>query len=142
QTTVLDALSNDYASHANGIIIKTSASTTSSDISPGGYTVNRYTMATEKLTTAISTLSDAKLTASQLIFEVPASERAAIVAYSISAVEYASRQGYFTLVAKQGNNTYPRPVGPVNANAAPSALGGRSVSNYLKVVPREEDTPA
>lgn len=142
QTTVLDALSNDYASHANGIIIKTSASTTSSDISPGGYTVNRYTIATEKLTTAISTLSDAKLTESQLIFEVPASERAAIVAYSISALEYAARKGDFTLVVKHGDKTYSLPVSSIDVNAAARALGGSSVSNYLKVVLEEGDTPA
>jgi len=142
QTTLLDGLSNDYASDANGIIIKQSASTTSSDISPGGYSVNRYTVNTEKLITAISTLSDSKLTTSQLIFEVPTSERSAIVAYSVSALEYAARKGDFTLVVKHGDMTYKLPISSIDVTNAARALGGSSVSNYLKIVVEEGETPA
>lgn len=142
QTTVLDALPNDYEAAANGLAIKTSASAISSDVSPGGYTVNRYTVATEKLVTAISTLADAKMTNAQIIFEVPASERSAIVAYSVSALEYAERKGNFTLVVKHGNRTYELPVSSIDVTAAARAAGGNSVSNYLKLVLEEGETPA
>jgi len=142
QTTVLDTLTDDYASDANGIIIKPSASSKSTEISPGGYSVNRYTITTEKLITAISTLSDANLTTSQLIFEVPSSERSAIVAYSVSALEYAARKGNYTLVVKHDDMTYELPVSSIDVNSAARALGGSSVSNYLKVVFEEGETPA
>lgn len=142
QTTVLDVLTDDYTSAINGLLIKTSASSTSSDVSPGGYSATRYTLVTEKLITAISTLADANMTKAQIIFEVPASERAAIVALSVSALEYAERKGDFTIVVKHGNRTYELPVASINVTAAARALGGNSVSNYLKLVLEEGETPA
>jgi len=142
QTTVLDGLSNDYASDAKGLIIRPTAATTSSDISPGGFSVNRYTLATDKLVTAITTLADAQMPNADLIFEVPSSERSAIVAYPVSALEMAARRGNFNLVVKHGDKTYEVPVSSVDVTAASRALGGNSMSNYLKLVFEEGNTPA
>jgi len=142
QTTLADSLSTDYAEAANGLIIKPSASTQSSDVSPGGYSVNRYTINNEKLNTAISTLSDAQMKNAKIIFEVPASERAAIVVYPVASLDYALRKGDFTLVVKHGTKTYELPISAIDITAATKALSGNSSTNQVKLVIEEGQTPA
>lgn len=142
QTTVLDALSDDYASATNGILLKTTASSTSSDISPGGKSVTKYTVNTEKLITAVTTLANSNMTTANIVFDVPATEKAAIVAYSIAALEAAKQKGNYTLVVNHGDLSYSIPLSSIDLNKAAFQSGGNSISNYLRIAFEEGSSSA
>src|SRR5690606_23080166 len=92
QTTLLDSLSGDYeAAEGGGIGLKTSASTVTADSSPAGIQAHRYAVMNDRITTAFQTARSAGLTNPRVIFKVPSTERAAIVAVPISALDAAYR---------------------------------------------------
>ncbi|MCR8660492.1 Ig-like domain-containing protein [Paenibacillus endoradicis] len=142
QTTVLDALSDDYASAPNGVLLKTSASSTSNVTSPGGSSVTNYTITTDKFVTAITTLAAAEMKTGNIVFEVPTSQNAAIVSYSIAALQAAAKIGNYTLVVNYGDLTYSVPLSAIDLSKAASQSGGNSVSNYLRIAFEEGSTSA
>lgn len=142
QTTLLDTLSDDFDSAINGVLIKTSASSKSSDTSPGGRSANRYTITTDKLTTAINTLASSNMTNANLVFEVPSTENAAIVAYSVLALDAAKKKGNYTLVINYGDLTYSVPLSSLDLTKAARQSGGNAVSNYIKIAFEEGNTSA
>lgn len=142
QTTLLDTLSDDFGSAPNGVLLKTSASSTSSDTAPSGATTRRYTITTDKLVTAITTLANSNMTTADVVFEVPTSENAAIVAFPISALDFARQRGSYTLVVNYGDLTYRVPLSSIDLAKAATQAGGNAVSNYLRIAFEEGNTSA
>jgi len=142
QTTVLDMLPDDFAFADNGVLLKESTSTRSNDVSPGGRSVNRYTIKTESLTQAVSSLADAGIKDSKIVFEVPASESAAIVAYPIVALQVAKSKGNVVLVIKHNDMTYEIPLSALDLTAAAKQVSGNSIANHLRVAIEKGNTSA
>lgn len=142
QTTLLDALSDDFGSALNGVLLKTSASSTSNDIAPSGATAQRYTLTTDKLMTAITTLANSNMTTANISFDVPTSENAAIVAFPLTALEVARQRGNYTLVVNYGGLSYSVPLSSIDLAKASTQSGGNAVSNYLRIAFEEGNTSA
>lgn len=142
QTTILDTLPNDFAAADDGVLLKSSTSTRSNDVSPSGQSATRYTIKTESLTQAATSLIDAGMKDAKIVFEVPTSESAAIVAYPIVALQVAKSRGNVVLVVEQGNMTYEVPLSALDLNAAAKQAGGNSVANHLRLVIEKGSTSA
>ncbi|MFD0590647.1 Ig-like domain-containing protein [Paenibacillus sp. GCM10027627] len=136
QTTLLDSLTGDYeaADGGNGVAIKSSGATMSSDTSPAGVSANRYTVMNDRFMTAVTTSRNAGLTSPRIVFKVPDHERAAIVAISVITLEMASKQGGDVVFAVQhGNATYELPLKALNFAELASAVGGNGISNQVLI---------
>jgi len=142
QTTVLDALSDDYASAPNGVLLKISASSTSTVTTPGGSRATNYTITTDKLVTAVTTLAAAEMKTGNIVFEVPTSQDAAIVSYSIAALQAAAKLGNYTLIVNYGDLTYSVPLSSIDLSQAARQSNGNSVSNYLRIAFEEGSSSA
>jgi uncharacterized repeat protein (TIGR02059 family) len=135
QTTLIDGLSGDYESSAGGGVgLKTSAATTMMDVSPAGNQATRYTVSGEKVLTAFQTARAAGLTVPRVAFQVPASERAAIVAVAISALDTAYRLSPNSVFAVQyGDVTYELQLNSADFTKINSLLGGNSSTGQLLI---------
>jgi hypothetical protein len=135
QTTILDGLSGDYeASDGGGVGLKTTAATTMFDVSPTGVQANRYTLSNEKLLTAFQMARAAGLTSPRVAFKVPSSERAAIVAVPISALDAAYRLNSNSIFAVQyGDVTYELQLNAADYMKINTLLNGNSVAGQLLV---------
>ena len=142
QTTIIDSLSDDFASVPNGVLLKTSASSMNNDVSPGGSRATNYTITTDKLVTAITTLAAAEMKTANIVFEVPTTQNAAIVSYSLAALQAAGKNGDFTLVINYGDLSYSVPISSIDLNKAARQSGGSAVSNYLRIAFEEGSSSA
>lgn len=134
QTTLLDTLSGDYEAADGGVGLKTIASTTSTDVSPAGNTATRYTVMNDKFLSAYQTARAAGLASPRIVFKVPNTERAAIVAIPVVALDMAYRQGGNTVFAVQyGDVTYELPLSVINYTEISALMGGSGVSNQLLI---------
>ncbi|MEV5029676.1 Ig-like domain-containing protein [Paenibacillus sp. LPE1-1-1.1] len=135
QTTILDGLSGDYeAADGGGIGLKTSAASVTADISPAGAQANRYTVSGEKMLTAYETARKAGLAIPRIAFKVPATERAAIVAVPISALDTAFRLNASSVFAVQfGDASYELKLNAADFSNINSLLGGGSSSGQLLI---------
>ncbi|RIX51069.1 hypothetical protein D3P08_18505 [Paenibacillus nanensis] len=136
QTTLLDTLTGDYEAteDGNGVVIKSSGATVSSDISPAGVSANRYTLNNDKLITAVTTSRNAGLTNPHIVFKVPDHEKAAIVAVSVITLEMAYKQGgNVTFSVQHGDATYELPLRELKFAELASAVGGNGLSNQVLI---------
>lgn len=133
QTTILDGLSGDFeTSDGGGIGLKTTAATTMFDVSPAGVQANRYTLSNDKLLTAFQTARSAGLTSPRVAFKVPASERAAIVAVPINALDAAYRLNSNSIFAVQyGDVTYELQLNAADYMKINTLLNGNSATGQL-----------
>ncbi|MNZ72589.1 Endoglucanase precursor [compost metagenome] len=135
QTSLFDGLSGDYESaDGGGIGLRTSTASTSTDVSPAGLSATRYTISSEKFMGAYQTARNAGVMNPQIVFKVPSSERAAIVAVPIMALEMSYRQGTETeFVVQHGDVTYGLPLGAINYAEAAALFNGTSMTNHLLI---------
>jgi len=92
-TSWTDNTNGDFETAATGgLNIKTSAAITSTDNSPGGRTARRYTLSSEKVSAAFQAVSSTSGTTVRVVFTVPESESAGIVAFPIDALQEAKRK--------------------------------------------------
>jgi uncharacterized repeat protein (TIGR02059 family) len=135
QTTLFDTLSGDYeAADGGGVGLKTSAAATSTDVSPAGNTATRYTVMNDRFLSAYQTARAAGLASPRIVFKVPNTERAAIVAIPLIALDMANRQGGDTVFAVQyGDVTYELPLSVINYTEISALMGGSGVSNQLLI---------
>ncbi|MBP3966913.1 Ig-like domain-containing protein [Paenibacillus lignilyticus] len=136
QTTWDDATSGDFKSAVGGgLEIKVSSATTASAVSPAGNTVNKFILSSEKVAQAYNAVRKAGGAMPRVVFTVPDSEKAAVVALPLGTLEdtkKATSNASFAIVYK--NVTYEFPLSALNyaqlgqmMNAA-SAVGQLNVS--------------
>lgn len=90
QTSWADNASGDFeAAAGGGLSIKKSAATTSSAVSPAGRTATQYELSAEKITAAYSAIRSASGMQPRVVFTVPDSDNAGIVALPLKALEDA-----------------------------------------------------
>ncbi|WP_308636659.1 Ig-like domain-containing protein [Paenibacillus silvisoli] len=88
QTTWDDASDSDYKSATGGgLEIKVAVATTSSVVSPAGAAVNQFALSSEKVTAAFSAIRKIAGTVPRVVFTVPDTEKAAVVALPLGAME-------------------------------------------------------
>lgn len=135
QTTIMDSLTGDYeAADGEGVGIKTSGSTISSDTSPAGVSANRYTVSGEKFLMAVTTSKDAGLANPRIVFKVPDYDKAALVSIPVVALEMASKQGGdVTFAVQHGDATYELPLKTLNFTELSRALNGSGASNQVLI---------
>ncbi|MBD2868399.1 Ig-like domain-containing protein [Paenibacillus arenilitoris] len=135
QTSMFDGLTGDYeAADGGGVGLKTSAATASTDVSPAGTSATRYTIASDKFLKAYQTARTAGMTDPRIAFKVPSSERAAIVAIPVLALDMASRQGGSTVFAVQhGDVTYELPISAINYVEAGTMFNGSGITNHVLI---------
>ncbi|SFJ26581.1 repeat-containing protein [Paenibacillus sp. UNC496MF] len=92
QTTWADNASGDYeAAEGGGLGIKSSAAITTSTVSPAGIPANQYALTGEKVTAAYNAVRSVSGTVPRVVFTVPSTENAAIVALPLGALEDAKK---------------------------------------------------
>ncbi|MDQ6420911.1 Ig-like domain-containing protein [Paenibacillus sp. LHD-117] len=135
QTTLLDTLTGDYeASEGGGIAIKYTGASISTDTSPAGVTANRYTVNNDKFIAAVTTSRNAGIASPRIAFKVPDSERAAIVAINLIALEMASKQGGDVTFAVDHNGaTFELSLRTLNFAELSAMAGGNGISNHLLI---------
>ncbi|CAM4414065.1 Ig-like domain-containing protein [Paenibacillus alkaliterrae] len=135
QTTILDGLSGDYeAGDGGGIGLKTTTATTSTDVSPAGVQANRYTVMSDRVLTAYQTARTAGLPNPRVVFKVPSTERAAIVAISIGTLDNAYRLNANSVFAVQyGDSTYELQLNAKDFTDIQTLLNGYSDSGQLLI---------
>lgn len=94
QTSWTDNNANgDFETAAGGgLNIKIAAATTSSDTSPAGRTTRRYTLSSVKVAAAYQAVTSTSGMTPRVVFTVPDSELAAIVAISLEALQEAKKK--------------------------------------------------
>lgn len=134
-TSLLDSLTGDYeASDGGGVGLKPTTATTMSDVSPGGNSALRYTVQSDKIIVAYQTARASGMTSPRVAFKVPSTERAAIVAIPLLALETVYRQGGSPVfVVQHGDVTYELSLNALNYTAMSSMAGGSSATNHLLV---------
>lgn len=135
QTTLLDTLTGDYeAADGDGIALKTSATTTSADVSPAGVAASRYTIMNDRFITAVTTSRDAGIASPRIVFKVPSHEKAAIVGISVIALDMANKQGgNVTLVVEHNDASFELPLRTLNFSELGLMVGGNGVSNQVLI---------
>ncbi|CAH1193073.1 hypothetical protein PAECIP111893_00380 [Paenibacillus plantiphilus] len=90
QTSWTDNAGGDFeAATGGGLSIKKSAATTTSAISPAGRSTTQYELSAEKITSAYSAIRSASGMQPRVVFTVPDSENAGMVALPLKALEDA-----------------------------------------------------
>ncbi|MFX3634466.1 MAG: Ig-like domain-containing protein [Candidatus Pristimantibacillus sp.] len=135
QTTLYDSLSGDLEeADGGGVGVKTSAATSVSTTSPAGTYTTKYSISADKLSTAYSAAGSAGLTKARVVFKVPSSEKAAVVAVPLSALQSASYYGKNASFAVQYNGaTYEIPVAALNYSELARSLGASGIVGDLLI---------
>ncbi|MCA0757529.1 Ig-like domain-containing protein [Paenibacillus sp. N4] len=135
QTTVLDGLSGDYeAADGGGIGLKTTAAETTIDVSPAGVQASRYTVMSDRVLTAYQTMKTAGLANPRVVFKVPSTERAAIVAVSVGTLDSAYRlNSDFVFAVQYGDTTYELQLSAADFTRINGLLGGSSAAGQLLI---------
>ncbi|BBH23895.1 hypothetical protein Back11_52400 [Paenibacillus baekrokdamisoli] len=136
QTTWSDNMSGDFeAADGGGLSIKQTAVTKVNGVSPAGKSANQYVLSAEKVAAAFNTVRSVSGMSPRVVFTVPTTENAGLVAISLSALEDAKKtvsNGSIAIVYK--DTSYEIPLSALNfpqlaqlANAS-SAVGQLYVS--------------
>lgn len=135
QTTLIDSLPGGYEeADGGGIGLTTSMATQTSDISPAGYSTTRYTIQSDKLSTAYTTAKGAGINNARVVFEVPSSERAAVVAVPLTALESAYRSSTGASFAVQyGTSSYEIPLSALAFKSMASLIGSSYTTGNLLI---------
>jgi|GEM_PF-288385 len=131
QTTVIDFSPNDYSSLPNGVLIKENAASKSNGTSPSGASVTQYTIDYTKVSNVVDALSGAGIKDAEIRFEVPASEKAAVVLFPMSGLQLADSKGAFKFTVKYGDIYYEVPTSSIDIASAVRLNGTTASSNYL-----------
>jgi cyanobacterial long protein repeat len=135
QTTLIDSLPGGYEeADGGGIGLTTSMATQTSDISPAGYTTTRYTIQTDKLSTAYTAAKSAGMNNARVVFEVPSSERAAVVAVPLTVLDTAYRSSNgSSFVVQYGTSSYEIPLSALAFKSMASLIGSSSTTGNLLI---------
>ncbi|NBD26728.1 Ig-like domain-containing protein [Paenibacillus glycinis] len=116
QTTWADNAGGDFeVATGGGIAIKTSVATTSSAVSPAGIPTNQYAITAEKMTNAYNAVRSVSGTLPRVVFTVPSTENAAIVAFPLGAMEDAKKlTSNASIVVAYKAVTYEIPLSALN----------------------------
>ncbi|MCM3628096.1 Ig-like domain-containing protein [Paenibacillus glycanilyticus] len=135
QTTLIDSLPGGYEeANGGGIGLTPSMATQTSDVSPAGYTTTRYTIQSDKLLTAYTSARSAGINNARVVFEVPSSERAAVVAVPLTALESAYRSSNGASFAVQyGTSSYEIPLSALAFKSMASLIGSSSTTGNLLI---------
>jgi len=132
QTQQGDGLSGDLTSaDGGGVAFKTNIASTSLVTSPGGSSVSRYVIPDDKLAMAFEKVRSGGITVPRVVFAVPDTEKAGIVALSPAALEQAFKQASNASFAIQYKGwTYEVPLGTldfIGIGQAMLSMGGQSL---------------
>jgi len=132
QTKAGDNLSGDLsAADGGGVTLNTSAATTSPGVSPGGASASRYTIPEDKLLTAYAKIRSGGIPTPRVVFEVPDTERAGMVAVPVAPLELAYKQAANASFAIRYKGwTYELPLGALDyaeVRQVMSSMGGQSL---------------
>ncbi|QHW32582.1 hypothetical protein GZH47_18355 [Paenibacillus rhizovicinus] len=116
QTTWADNASGDFdTAEGGGLLFKTSAATTSSAVSPSGKSVHQYALSSEKVTNAYNTIRSVSGMAPRVVFTVPDSEDAAVVALPLGALEDVKKlTSNASIMVAYKSVTYEIPLSALN----------------------------
>ncbi|GGH18545.1 Ig-like domain-containing protein [Paenibacillus segetis] len=133
--TTLDSLLGDYTeADGGGIDFKISAATTTSAISPAGTFTNKYSISAQQINNAYEAATSAGLSKLRVVFKVPNTERAAIVAVPLSTLQNAANFGQGASFAVQYNDiTYEIPVHSLDYSELSKMLGSSGVVGDLLI---------
>lgn len=135
QTTLIDSLPGGYEeASGGGIGLTTSMATQTSDISPAGYTTTRYTIQADKLSTAYTAAKGAGISNARVVFQVPSSERAAVVSVPLTVLETAYRSSSgASFVVQYGTSSYEIPLSALAFKSMASLMGSSSTTGNLLI---------
>lgn len=135
QTTLIDSLPGGYEeADGGGIGLTTSMATQTSDISPAGYSTTRYTIQSDKLSTAYTAAKGAGISNARVVFEVPSSERAAVVAVPLTVLESAYRSSTgASFVVQYGTSSYEIPLSALAFKSMASLIGSSYTTGNLLI---------
>ncbi|MCQ6561885.1 Ig-like domain-containing protein [Paenibacillus mendelii] len=127
QTTWADNPNGDYETAADGGIgIKLSAATTQSDTSPANRNAKRYVLSADKVAGAYNTVNSVGGMEPRVVFTVPESELAAIVAVPLSALNDAKKNAAnATFVVAYRDVTYEIPLSALDALQSSAGSGAQ-----------------
>lgn len=135
QTTWDDTSSGDYASApGGGLGIKSSAATTTSAVSPAGNAVNQYALSAEKVNNAYNTIRKTGGMDPKVVFTVPSTEKAAMVALPLAALEGVKKATpNASFVIAYQNVTYELPLSALNYTQLGQMMNAASAVGQLIV---------
>ncbi|AZN38539.1 Ig-like domain-containing protein [Paenibacillus albus] len=135
QTTWDDSTSGDYTSApGGGLGIKTSAATTSSAVSPAGNGVNQFALTAETINNAYNTIRKTGGMEPKAVFTVPTTERAAMVALPLAALESVKKATpNASFVIAYQNVTYEIPLSALNYTQLGQMMNAASAVGQLVV---------
>ncbi|MCU6708456.1 Ig-like domain-containing protein [Paenibacillus sp. J5C_2022] len=134
QTSLLDSLTGDFeAADGGGVGIKTSAATSTTDLSPSGQSTKRYAIKNDKFVMAVAKAREAGITVPRIVFKVPDYEKAAMAGVSIAALDMASKQGDVIFVVQHGDMTYELPLSAVDLYELSKMAAGNNVNTQLVI---------
>ncbi|CAM4275891.1 Ig-like domain-containing protein [Paenibacillus tarimensis] len=103
-----------------------------SDTTPTGMTVNRYTITNEKLSSAFSAARNSSASKGRVVFAVPETERAAVVAVPLRALEEVkSMTADAAFIVKYKDTTYEVPVSAIDYAETAKLLNAGGTVGYL-----------
>ncbi|RUT44652.1 hypothetical protein EJP82_16965 [Paenibacillus anaericanus] len=133
--TTLNSLLGEYTEAVGGgIDLKISAATTTSAVSPAGTSTNKYSISALPINNAYEAAKSAGMNKLRVVFKVPDTERAAIVAVPLSTLQNAANFGKGASFAVQYNDiTYEIPVQSLNYSEISRILGSSEVVGDLLI---------
>ncbi|MFD2117008.1 Ig-like domain-containing protein [Paenibacillus yanchengensis] len=136
QTTLIDTLTGDYeVIDTNAVGLKSSAATKQLTTSPSGISVNKYTIMNEKFITAVTTAHKAGISNPRVVFQVPGTEGAAVVALSVAALEMAYKQnGNANFAVAYGDTIFEVPLQQLKFAELARFGNGSSVGNEVIIM--------
>ncbi|SEN63961.1 Ig-like domain-containing protein [Paenibacillus sp. OV219] len=135
QTTWDDNAGGDYApAEGGGLGIMASAATTLSAVSPAGSTVNQFALSAEKVNNAYNTIRKTGGMEPKVVFTVPDTESAAMVALPLAALEDVKKATpNASFVIAYQNVTYEIPLNALNYTQLGQMMNAASAVGQLVV---------
>lgn len=135
QTTLIDSLPGGYEeADGGGIGLTPSMATESPDTSPAGFSTTRYTIQADKLSTAYASARSAGISNARIVFEVPSSERAAVVAVPLTVLESAYRSSNrASFAVRYGTSSYEIPLSALAFKSMASLIGSSATTGSLLI---------
>ncbi|MBW7452701.1 Ig-like domain-containing protein [Paenibacillus sepulcri] len=135
QTTWADNTSGDFEeAQGGGIAIKTSAAAVTTAVSPAGQSTHLYTITSEKITRAFSTIRTVSGMAPRVVFVVPDSENAAMVSVPLGGLEEAKKAASNASVAVVYKGaTYEIPLSALDLTELAKLLNAAGAAGQLVI---------
>ncbi|MFF2092600.1 Ig-like domain-containing protein [Paenibacillus sp. NPDC058174] len=135
QTSVIDSLPGGFEqAEGGGIGIQKSNATITGATSPAGKYVNKYTIPSEKIILAYQAARTLGSNNLRVVFQVPSTEGAAVVAFPLSALQSATYYGNNAAIAVQYNGiSYDIPLSALNFSQIASSLNASGAVGDLLI---------